>query len=135
MSEHRFDPTSLMRSADDTLTVRRVFGEAYERDGALVVPVARVSGVVGTGTATGDGGVSGPRRDDERGRGAGPYGTGDAGGGGFGTHVKAVGVFVVDDDGAHWHPALDLNRVILGGQLVGAVVGCALALAWAVRRR
>ncbi|MBO9569563.1 MAG: hypothetical protein J7503_12150 [Cellulomonas iranensis] len=133
MGDHRLDPAALTRSADDTFTVRRVFGEPYERDGALVVPVARVTGAVGTATATGDGGVRGPRRDDDRG--AGPYGTGDAGAGAFGTHVKAVGVFVVDDDGAHWHPALDLNRVILGGQLVGAVVGCAFALAWALRRR
>jgi hypothetical protein len=42
-------------------------------------------------------------------------------------------VYVVDDAGVHWHPALDLNRVILGGQIVGAV--SALALAWALGRR
>ncbi|KRD41857.1 hypothetical protein ASE38_19605 [Cellulomonas sp. Root930] len=60
---------------------------------------------------------------------------GHGGGGGYGVHVKAVGVFVVDASGAHWQPTLDLNRVILGGQLVGAVVVTALALAWAVKRR
>jgi uncharacterized protein (TIGR03382 family) len=42
-------------------------------------------------------------------------------------------VYVVDDEGVHWHPALDLNRVILGGQVVGAV--SVLALAWVLHRR
>ena len=60
---------------------------------------------------------------------------GHGGGGGYGVHVKAVGVFVVDETGAHWQPALDLNRVILGGQLVLAAVLSTFALAWAVKRR
>jgi hypothetical protein len=42
-------------------------------------------------------------------------------------------VFVVDDEGARWQPALDLNRIILGGQVVGAVA--TVSLAWALRRR
>jgi hypothetical protein len=49
--------------------------------------------------------------------------------------VRAVGVYVVDDAGVHWRPALDLNRVVLGGQVVGAVVLSAFSLAWALRRR
>ena len=55
MDQVRFDPTSLTQAARDTFTVRRVFGEAYERDGVLVVPVARVTGVMGTGAGGGEG--------------------------------------------------------------------------------
>ena len=70
-----------------------------------------------------------------------PFGAGRPGGrgvgaadaGGYATRVKPLGVFVVDDEGAHWQPALDLNRIILGGQAVGAVA--TVALAWALRRR
>jgi len=42
-------------AARDALTVRRVFGEAYEADGATVIPVARVFGGSGTGAGRGDG--------------------------------------------------------------------------------
>lgn len=70
-----------------------------------------------------------------------PFGAGRPGGrgvgaadaGGYATRVKPLGVFVVDEEGAHWQPALDLNRIILGGQAVGAVA--TVALAWALRRR
>lgn len=70
-----------------------------------------------------------------------PFGAGRPGGrgvgaadaGGYATRVKPIGVFVIDDDGAQWQPALDLNRIILGGQVVGAVA--AVAFAWALRRR
>ena len=42
MAEHeRFDPAVLTKAAEDTLAVRRVFGEAYQRDGVLVVRLRR----------------------------------------------------------------------------------------------
>ena len=44
-------------------------------------------------------------------------------------------MFVVDDTGTHWQPTLDVNRVILGGQLLAAAVLTVFALAWAVKRR
>ena len=132
----RFDPESVTRATNDALSVRRVFGEAYERAGTLVIPVAKVWGATGSGAGSGETGGS-PDADGE--------GEGDTvraraqmghgGGGGYGVRVKAVGVFVVDESGAHWRPALDLNRVILGGQLVAAVVLSTVALAWAVKRR
>src|SRR5699024_1303213 len=53
-------------AARDALTVRRVFGEAYEADGATVIPVARVVGCSGTGAGRGDG--SGSLRGDGAGR-------------------------------------------------------------------
>lgn len=132
MTERSFDPATLTRAAHDTLTVRRVFGEAYERDGVLVVPVARVTGMTGSGAGSGGGDLA-PGEAGGDGRAA--HGTGDGGGGGFGAHVRPVGVFVVDDAGAHWHPTVDVNRIVRGGQLAGALVACVWALAWAVRRR
>lgn len=53
--------------------------------------------------------------------------------GGYAGRVKPLGVYVVSAEGVRWQPALDLNRVILGGQVLGAV--SVLALSWALRRR
>lgn len=63
----------------------------------------------------------------------GGYGGGHGGGGGYGVRVKPVGAYVVDADGVHWRPALDLNRVILGGQLVGATAVASIGLVLAVK--
>ena len=131
MAAPHFDPASLTQAANDTFTVRRVFGEAYERDGTLVIPVARLWGGTGSGSGGGEAGVQPSEGDGRRTGGQ----EGHGGGGGYGVHVKAVGVFVVDETGAHWQPALDLNRVILGGQVVLAAVLGTFALAWAVKRR
>jgi uncharacterized spore protein YtfJ len=134
MAVPHFDPATLTHAANDTFTVRRVFGEAYERDGTLVIPVARLWGGTGSGSGGGEAGApSGGEGDGDATRTGATEGHG--GGGGYGVHVKAVGVFVVDETGAHWQPALDLNRVILGGQLVLAAVLSTFALAWAVKRR
>jgi hypothetical protein len=98
--------------------------------------VARVWGATGSGSGSGEvgprSGAAGAEGEDVPAAGV---QQGHGGGGGYGVHVKAVGVFVVDGSGTRWQPTLDLNRVILGGQVVGAVVISALALAWAIRRR
>lgn len=84
----------------DALTVKRVFGDPYERDGALVIPVASVRG----------------------GAGGGSDGQADAGlGGGFGVSARPVGVYRIREEEVSWHPAVDTTRVIVGGQLVGIV--------------
>ncbi|RMI08988.1 hypothetical protein [Cellulomonas triticagri] len=168
--ESRPDLAALTRAASEALSVRRVFGEPYEVDGTLVVPVGKVIGSYGLAAAAG-GARLGLRRgqhhdpdapadetsaDDAapeapapphapwHGHGHGPFGgarpagrgTGQADSGGYAVRVKPLGVYVVPPDGkASWQPALDLNRVILGGQAVGAVVGVALALALALTRR
>ncbi|QTE30683.1 spore germination protein GerW family protein [Pengzhenrongella sicca] len=128
-----FDPAALTRAASDVLTVRRVFGEAYERGGTLVIPVAKIMGGTGNGSGTGSLGAGAAREEP----GHGPHGEseGSGGGGGFAVRVRPIGAYVIDDSGVHWRPALDLNRVILGGQAVGIVVSLALALALRRRRR
>ena len=81
------------------LTVKRVFGEAYEHDGITVVPVASVRG-------TGGGGGGG----DNEGNGG--------SGGGFAMAARPVGAFVIRDGDVSWRPAYDATRVALLGELV-----------------
>ena len=42
-------------------------------------------------------------------------------GGGFGVVAKPAGVFVITGDDVRWQPAVDVNRIVLGGQIVGIV--------------
>lgn len=90
----------------DTLTVRRVFGDAYEVGGTTIIPVASVQG--------GGGGGGGEAPADGN-------ATSVGGGVGFGVKARPVGVYVVKDDQVSWQPALDLTRVILAGQVIGLV--------------
>ena len=45
------DVRELTGQARDALTVKRVFGEPYEKDGLTIIPAARVQGAVGAGAA------------------------------------------------------------------------------------
>jgi uncharacterized spore protein YtfJ len=63
----------IIEKARDTLTVKRVFGDAYEKDGVTVIPAASVRGGAGGGS------------------GEGPEGTGRGGGGGFGVTARPAG--------------------------------------------
>jgi uncharacterized spore protein YtfJ len=101
------DVNELMAQTRDTLTVSRLFGEPYERNGTTVVPVAAVRG--GGGGGKGEGG--GPEG----------AGSGSGSGGGFGLVAKPAGVYVIDGSGVRWRPAVDVNRVVLGAQIVAVV--------------
>lgn len=92
-----------VRELVDHSTAATVFGAPICHDGLIVVPVARVSGGAGAGTETG------PE--------AGAGGTG----GGLGVSAKPAGVYVIGDGAVHWRPAVDVNRVIMGGQIVAVV--------------
>jgi uncharacterized spore protein YtfJ len=98
------DPNELVQQARDALTVKRVFGEPYERDGVAVIPAASVRGVAGGGGGEG----SGP----------GGEGTGSGSGGGFGLVAKPAGAFVITGGEVRWRPAVNVNRIVLGGQVV-----------------
>ena len=98
------DAKEILEHARDALTVRRVFGDPIEKEGVLIVPVARVMGGAGSGSGEeGDGG-------------------GRGGGGGWGGVAAPAGVYVIDGQDVRWQPAVDVNRVVLGGQ-VAFVVG------------
>jgi uncharacterized spore protein YtfJ len=94
---------TMLEGARDAMTVRRVYGDPIERNGVLIIPAAKVGGGGGGGS-------------DTEGN----------GGGGFGIAAKPAGVYVVRGDEVRWEPALDLNRVILGGQIVAIVAFWAL---------
>lgn len=116
----------MTRVAGDALHVRRAFGDPIREEGVTLVPVAKVMGGSGSGWGTGE--MGGDAATHARGE-----GSGSGGGGGFGVRVKPVGVYVVRGADVQWQPALDLSRVILGGQIVGALA--VMSLAWALRRR
>ena len=47
--------------------------------------------------------------------------------------VKPLGVVVIDDSGTRWQPTIDINRAILGGQIVAALA--VVTTGWVVARR
>jgi uncharacterized spore protein YtfJ len=89
------NPQQILLGAQESMTARRVFGEPIHVDGATIIPVARVGG----------GGGGGSKNAEE-------------GGLGFGLGARPAGVYVVRNGKASWRPAVDVNRVILGGQAV-----------------
>lgn len=101
------DVEEVIAGARDALTVRRVFGEPYERDGVTIIPAAVVRG--------GGGGGSGEGPKGEKG-----------GGTGFGLSARPVGAYVFREGDWQWRPAVDVTRVILGAQIVLAVVWLAI---------
>lgn len=90
----------LMTTTRDALTVKKVFGDAYEKDGLAVIPAASVRGGAGGGTGH-----------DEKGQ--------EGDGGGFGMTGRPAGVYVVKDGKVKWLPAVDPNRIFL---TVGVVI-------------
>ena len=97
------DVQDVIAQVKDTLTVKRVFGEPYEKDGVTVIPAARVQGGAGGGS------------------GEDPNSQGRGSGRGFGVTARPVGAFIVRDGDLNWRPAVDVNRIILGGQVVVVV--------------
>ena len=103
------DAQQVLTSAQDAMSVRRVFGDPIQVDGTTIIPVAVVGGGGGGGARAQEGGV------------------------GFGLRARPAGVFAVRDGSVSWRPALNLNLVILGGQIVAltAVVAARqVLLAW-----
>jgi len=88
----------LLRGAKDAMTARTVFAEPIERDGVIYLPAAKVRGGGGGGS------------DNE-----------ENGGAGFGMTAKPAGAYVIREGKVRWEPAIDVNRIVLGGQIVGIV--------------
>jgi uncharacterized spore protein YtfJ len=114
------DVHEVLNHARDAMTVKRVFGDPFEKDGVTVIPVANVMGGAGGGGGS-SAGV--------------PSGTGDAAvadgapesgyGIGYGLRATPAGVYVIKDGGVEWKPALDANRLALqraGATIVGLLV-------------
>lgn len=108
----------LMDAWKDTYTVRRVFGDAIEKDGLTVIPVAMVTG--------GGGGGSASAADED------PSSEGE--GGGFGGMARPVGVYVVRADSAEWQPAVDVTVLGLASIILAALIAVVLGRALGRRR-
>jgi uncharacterized spore protein YtfJ len=95
-------PQEITSQVSDAMQVRRVFGEPYLQNGVTIIPVAAVRG--------GWGGGGGQGENQETGW-----------GGGGGLTARPVGAFVIKGDEVSWRPAVDVDRMILVGQIVGAL--------------
>jgi len=89
------DTQLILTGAQDALTARRVFADPIQADGVTLIPAAIVGG----------GGGGGRKGAEDRGV-------------GFGIKARPAGMFVVRNGDVSWRPAIDVNRMILGGQLV-----------------
>ena len=107
-----------IRGVRDTISVRRVFGDPYELDGCMVIPVAKVAGGAGGGGGEGN-------KDGEAGTG---FGTG------FGLQARPVGVYQVRDGEVVWKPAVDVTRLAKGGQALAALIALCVTLIAITRR-
>jgi len=95
----------------DAITVKRVYGEPYERNGVVVIPAAQVGGGGGGGSGTGSASAE------------------EGSGMGFGIGARPAGAYVIRGDDVSWVPAVDLSRIVT------RVALAALALAFLLRRR
>jgi uncharacterized spore protein YtfJ len=92
----------VLAGAQDALTVRRVFGDPIQAGQTTIIPAAVLRG----------GGGGGGRMNES--------------GAGFGIMARPAGVFAVRNGQVSWKPAVDVNLVILGGQLVAITALLAL---------
>ncbi len=90
----------LMTQAQDAITVKKVFGEPYDKGGVTVITAASVAGGVGGGGGSDEHGQSGQ-------------------GGGYGVAARPAGVYLIKDGTVAWRPAVDVNRLFA---VLGAVV-------------
>jgi uncharacterized spore protein YtfJ len=85
----------------DAMTVRTAIGEPVIQDGVVVLPAAKIRGGAGGGV--------------------GPEDTDSGAGGGFGMTTTPVGAFIIRDGNVTWRPAIDINKIVMGGQIVAIV--------------
>ena len=102
------DIDELLRGAQDAIAAKRVYGEPVEREGVTVIPAASVGGGGGGGG------------DNEH-----------NGGGGFGLRARPVGAYVISGEKVEWKRAIDVQRLMLGWQIVA---GLAVLSAWSLAR-
>jgi uncharacterized spore protein YtfJ len=106
------DVQEAISKARDAMTVKRVYGDPYERNGVTVIPAAAVAGGAGGGSGEGP----------EKGQ--------TGGGSGFGLGARPVGAYVLEGDDVRWVPARDVNRIAQQALVVAGLVAL-----WALRRR
>lgn len=110
-------PLDTVRDVVGHVAVDKVFGNPITQDGLTVIPVALISGGGGGGGGAGQDGGEKP----SGGPGGGAAMMGKGSGGGVGMKAKPLGVFVVRDRNVRWRPAVDINKIVLGGQIVAVM--------------
>jgi uncharacterized spore protein YtfJ len=104
------DIEETIAKARDAITVKRVYGAPYERDGVTVIPAAAVGG--GGGGGSGEGPESGQ----------------SGGGAGFGLGARPVGAYVISEGRVRWEPAIDVSQIVTRALAAGLVAAALLAL-------
>jgi uncharacterized spore protein YtfJ len=98
------DVQDVIAQARDAITVKRVYGDPYEKNGITVIPAARVGGGAGGGGGEGEG--------------PGGEGSGKGSGSGFGISARPAGAYIIRGEDVRWQPAIDANKIVIGAQLV-----------------
>lgn len=101
----------MVDQARESLGSRRVFGEPYEKNGITIIPAARIMG----GAGGGDAGDKATEVDGAEGVKA---GAGMGTGMGYGMVGSPAGAFVIKGNDVTWMPAIDVNRMMFGFQIV-----------------
>jgi uncharacterized spore protein YtfJ len=104
------DVQETIAKARDAITVKRVYGDPYERNGVTVIPAAMVAG--GGGGGSGEGPEQGQT----------------GGGSGFGLGGRPVGAYVISGNQVRWEPAVDVSRIAT--QAIAAIAFVILLLGW-----
>ena len=89
------NPQAILSGAQEAMHVRRVFSDPVQVGDITVIPAAIVGG----------GGGGGGSAEEN-------------GGGGFGIRAKPAGAFVIKHGDVVWRPAINVNQIVAGGQLV-----------------
>jgi len=85
----------------ETADVNKVYAEAVEHEGAVIIPAAEVVAGMGFGAAYGAGNL----RDED--------GSGGGGGGGGKTFARPVAVIIADKNGVRVEPVIDPTKIVL----------------------
>ncbi len=96
------DVDELLAKANESMSVTRVYGQPIENNGTIIIPAARLAGAAGGGSGT-----------DE----SGSQGTGT----GHGVTARPAGAWVIREGKLSWQPAVDVNKIVLGMQVVAMV--------------
>jgi uncharacterized spore protein YtfJ len=89
------DIQETIEKAQDAITVNRVYGEPYERDGVVFIPAAEVRGGGGGG-----GGTDAAKESS-------------GSGGGYGVNARPVGAYVIEGGSVRWEPVVDVNGIVV----------------------
>ncbi len=103
---------------EKTMTIKNVYGDPIERDGRMIIPVARVAYGLGGGFGNGPSQAEGGETPASQG--------GEGEGGGAGGIVTPLGVLEITPEGTTFLPITNVKNVLLAavfGLLIGIFLG------------